>query len=118
VKSEASLFVYGTLRDPKLVEQLTGQSYRSQPALLRGYRKVSPPGSYAYIVADAAQCVEGLLLLGIDATALAAVDHYEGEGELYRRTVVEVIVLGQPRAAMTYVGIPKAHPEAPNTDDR
>ncbi|MBI3786083.1 MAG: gamma-glutamylcyclotransferase [Deltaproteobacteria bacterium] len=103
------LFVYGTLRDAELVKQLTGRVFDSQPARLAQYRKISPLDGYAYIVADTGNDVEGLLLLDVDAAALAALDRYEGEGELYRRTLVDVLIAGARQPAQTYVGIAEAH---------
>ena len=113
MKPKHDLFVYGTLRDAELVKRLTGRVFDTHTALLPGYRKVSPSDSYPYIVADASAHVEGWLLINLDSEALSALDHYEAEGELYRRTVVEVVVSGQPRTAMTYVGIAEAYAAIP-----
>jgi gamma-glutamylcyclotransferase (GGCT)/AIG2-like uncharacterized protein YtfP len=102
------LFVYGTLMDDDLVARLIGRRLRKEAAALPGYRKLAPAGNYPYIVSDAAASVTGFLLRGLDAAALAALDRYEDEGRLYRRTQVVVTVAGTPRPAMTYVGIPAA----------
>ncbi|HVM97831.1 MAG TPA: gamma-glutamylcyclotransferase family protein [Candidatus Acidoferrales bacterium] len=106
----ADLFVYGTLRDVVLVKQLTGRVFQTTSAQLPRYRKISSHDTYAYIIPDESATTEGLLLLGVDAASLVALDRYEGEGELYRRTAVEVVVDGTPRSALTYVGIKGAHP--------
>jgi gamma-glutamylcyclotransferase (GGCT)/AIG2-like uncharacterized protein YtfP len=106
------LFAYGTLMDRALLQQLTGRYFRTQVALLRGYRKVTPQDGYSYIVADSGETVEGILLHDVDADALRAFDLYEEEGQLYRRTAVVVIVNAQPMQAFAYVGIPDAHTQS------
>jgi len=103
------LFVYGTLMDRALVQQLTGRRFRTQAALLHGYRKVVPQNGYPYIVSDSGGTVEGIVLHDVDAVALRAFDAYEEEGELYRRTAVVVTVDAQPTPAFAYVGISNAH---------
>jgi gamma-glutamylcyclotransferase (GGCT)/AIG2-like uncharacterized protein YtfP len=104
------LFVYGTLQDPQLVEQLLGKSLPSCTATLPGYRRVEPPGCYPYAEADAAAALVGRVLQGIDAEALSALDRYEGEGELYQRIVATAVVGTSQRPAWVYIGIPDAHP--------
>lgn len=106
------LFVYGTLMDRALVQQLTGRRFRTQAALLHGYRKVAPQNGYPYIVADSGDTVEGIVLHDVDADALHAFDAYEEEGQLYRRTAVVVTVDAQAMPAFAYVGIPKAHTQS------
>lgn len=106
------LFVYGTLMDRALVQQLTGRRFRTQAARLRGYRKVTPQNGYSYIVADSGETVEGIVLQDVDAVALRAFDAYEEEGRLYRRTAVVVIVNAQPMQAFAYVGIPDVHTQS------
>ena len=69
---------------------MTGRRFRKQPALLPGYRKETPPGGYPYVVPDPQASVEGVLMLDLTAETLRVLDHYEDEGELYRR--VEVVV--------------------------
>lgn len=102
------LFVYGTLMDDARVAELTGQRFRKQPAVLRGYRKLPSRLGYPYIVPDADGMVDGFLLRDVTAEALRAFDRYEDEEQLYRRTVVQVEVGGRTEQAMTYVGIPEA----------
>ena len=100
------LFVYGTLMDDALVVELTGRSFRKEPARLPGYRKIMPEGDYPYIVPDAVQSVDGVVLCDVDDTALQAFDVYEDE-RLYLRREVTVIVAGDRRACLAYV----RHPE-------
>ncbi len=108
-----NLFVYGTLMDAQLVVRLTGRRFSAHPARLVGYRKLTPRGGYPYIAGDPDGVVDGVLLTGVDAAALRAIDAYEEEGRLYRRTVVSVAVAERRTQAMTYVGIPAAFTDRP-----
>lgn len=97
------LFVYGTLLDDAVVEQVTGRRFLKDVAQLAGYRKCAPADQYPYIVAADDCIVEGAVLCGVDSDALRAFDSYEDEGCLYRRIEVTVSVGGQPRRAFVYV---------------
>ncbi len=100
-----NLFVYGTLCEAALVRRLTGRSFAMEAAVLSGYRRFEPPGSYAYITPDATSEVHGLVLRNIDAAALRAFDAYEEAGQLYRRVEVQVTVGAQIEAAQAYIGL-------------
>ncbi len=100
-----NLFVYGTLRDVALVRRLTGRDFAIAPAILSGYRRIEPPGSYPYITPDPASEVHGHVLRAIDGLALQAFDAYEDEGHLYRRIDVQVTIAGRREAAQAYVGL-------------
>jgi gamma-glutamylcyclotransferase (GGCT)/AIG2-like uncharacterized protein YtfP len=99
------LFVYGTLMDDALVLELTGRSFRKERARLPGYRKVMPEGDYPYIVPDAGETVEGLILRDVDDEALRAFDVYEDE-RLYLRHEVSVTIAGYPQTCIAYVRHP------------
>jgi gamma-glutamylcyclotransferase (GGCT)/AIG2-like uncharacterized protein YtfP len=97
------LFVYGTLLDDTVVQQITGRVFPKRAARLSGYRKLTPDGGYPYIVADEGGAVDGALLCGLDQDALQAIDGYEDEGRLYRRIEVTITVDARLRRAFTYV---------------
>ena len=103
-----NLFVYGTLRDAALVRRLTGRSFVVEAAVLRGYRRFAPAGSYPYIASDPAGEVDGDVLRDVDAAALQAFDAYEDEGRLYRRVEVRVTIAGRSEPAQAYVGLAAA----------
>ena len=102
------LFVYGTLMDDALVVTLTGRRFVKESAVLVGYRKLMPDGGYPFIAPEAGAVVEGFLLRDLDAAALRALDRYEDEGRLYRRTAVVVSTTARQEACMTYVGLAQA----------
>jgi len=105
-RTRMDLFAYGTLVDTDLVAQLTGKRFRTEPATLRGYRKVRGDSGYPNIVRDPQGMVDGVLLCDVDDEALHAFDRYEDEGRLYRRIEVIVTVAQQPRAVLVYVEMP------------
>lgn len=98
------LFVYGTLTDPERVTALTGKQFMHVDATLSGFERVESPLGYPFILPRPGAVVRGVLLLDIDPVSLVHLDAYEAEGDLYRRQVVEVEVVGGRLAAMTYVG--------------
>lgn len=100
-----NLFVYGTLMDDELVVELTGRRFRKEAAVLVGYRRVQPEGGFPFIVPDSAAVVRGFLLYELDTEALRALDRYEDEGHLYRRTSAIVASGGREHSCMTYVGV-------------
>jgi len=103
VRAVVDLFVYGTLLDDALVQQLTGLRFPKRAARLPSYRKCTPAGGYPYIVPDDDGTVDGVLLCGVADDALRAFDAYEDAGHLYRRIEVTVSVDAQPQRAFTYV---------------
>lgn len=100
-----NLFVYGTLRDPQLVQRLVGRTFPTVPAELEGWRVLPPHASrsgYPEIVPDPASRVEGLLLLGVDPDAVQRLDHYE---EGYVRCRVRVRTQDGSADAEVYVPV-------------
>ncbi|MBI3798007.1 MAG: gamma-glutamylcyclotransferase [Deltaproteobacteria bacterium] len=101
---EVDLFVYGTLMNESVLCSLTGRSFPRYEAELSGFERFTPNHGYPYIVPNPRARVRGILLTGIDQAALAALDRYEEEGQLYHRCRVEVTVDGCRVSCETYVG--------------
>ncbi len=97
------LFVYGTLLDDAVVQDVAGRRFPKHAAQLAGYHRYAPANQYPYIVAADGSVVDGAVLCDVDAAALQAFDSYEDEGRLYRRIEVTVRVAGEPRRAFVYV---------------
>jgi gamma-glutamylcyclotransferase (GGCT)/AIG2-like uncharacterized protein YtfP len=70
------LFVYGTLKDPKIQMHLVGRTIQGQPAKLRGYRSHDIL-DYPTALPDPRGIVEGLVLT-VTAEEIARFDEYEG----------------------------------------
>jgi gamma-glutamylcyclotransferase (GGCT)/AIG2-like uncharacterized protein YtfP len=90
--------------DEARVEAVVGRPLPRRPAVLEGYERLHPAGSYPYVVARAGARVEGVLLDEVDDTALARLDAYEDEGGLYVRQETVALVDGGRVACEVYVG--------------
>jgi gamma-glutamylcyclotransferase (GGCT)/AIG2-like uncharacterized protein YtfP len=90
--------------DEARVEGLVGRRLPRRPAVLEGFERVHPAGSYPYVVPRTGARVEGVLLDEVDDTALARLDAYEDEGGLYVRQETVVLVDGGRVACEVYVG--------------
>ena len=60
---------------------------------------------YPTIVPQAGGRVEGVLVEGVDAASLAALDAYEDAGRLYARRPAEVLVDGERVPCEVYVSL-------------
>lgn len=98
------LFVYGTLRDDAVVQELLGHRLFGRPAVLTGFRRaVDPAIGYPVIHPAPDATVPGTLLDGVNTEALAILDAYEGVH--YRRITVQVVTV-DGRALDAYVYVP------------
>ena len=98
------LFVYGTLTNPNTVRTIAGQSFPMRKAILEGYEKISSTTFFPYILRRSGGLVRGQVLEELDEETLKEFDRFEGEGEMYRRQKVKVLVGGKTLQAYTYVG--------------
>jgi gamma-glutamylcyclotransferase (GGCT)/AIG2-like uncharacterized protein YtfP len=108
-KSKTNLFVYGSLQDSVIFKSVCGFGFTrhnsqvspeilwAEPALLDGYRRVSPDNVYYYAVAEPTAHIEGLVIHDVPATALAEIDRYEGQ-RYERETVVVNTAAGRVEA--------------------
>jgi len=108
-----SLFVYGSLVDPRRLDDVLGYRFGGERlrARLPGFERVTGEGfDYPFLVERASAFVDGVLILDLSPTDLDVLDRYEEVDEgLYRRIPVEVETWGcGPRPAylpaQTYVG--------------
>jgi len=99
-ETKVNLFIYGSLRDRRIFQSVCGLNFTRKPskvdqhtllvkpALLPGYRRVSPDNVYFYAVAEASSRIEGLVIYDIPDGAMAEIDRYEGKR--YDREIVKV----------------------------
>ena len=99
----AHVFTYGSLMFAQVWQPLVGGRYRSEPAVLPGYRRFAVPGvTYPGIVAAPGEQVAGLLYLDVGPGDLARLDLFEGAE--YRREALPVTLAdGSVLVAETYV---------------
>ena len=99
-KRKVNLFIYGSLRDSRIFQSVSGLSFArrpsrldektlfAEPAFLPGYRRVSPDNVYFYAVAAPNTRIEGLVIHDVPFSAMAEIDRYEGKR--YQRETVQV----------------------------
>lgn len=111
---EVRLFTYGTLRRKRRLEALAGQALPDpEPAVLEGFRRYDTGLGYPVILPEAGARVEGLVYR-VPASALPAVDEYEGTGKQpphYFRRRATALVAGREVEVEVYVGNPEVYRE-------
>jgi gamma-glutamylcyclotransferase (GGCT)/AIG2-like uncharacterized protein YtfP len=112
-QSKFNLFVYGSLREPHIFKSVSGCGFTAsrsevgddmffaEPALLAGYRRVSPDNVYFYAVKDDNATIEGFLIRDVPASTIAEIDKYEGKR--YRRQTVYVNTAGGRVESQAYL---------------
>lgn len=112
-KNSYNLFIYGSLRDPSILESVCGLSFTLKPsnvtngvllgelALLPNYRRVSPDNVYYYAIEDSKAKIEGIVLYGLSEEAMNDIDRYEGK--FYDREDVTVTTANGPVEAKAYL---------------
>ena len=110
---KTNLFVYGSLRDSRILQSISGLSFTkkpskldrdilfAEPALLPQYRRVSPDNVYFYAIAAPSSRIEGLVIHDIPARAMVEIDRYEGKR--YERETVRVNTASGPVEAQAYL---------------
>jgi len=92
------LFVYGTLVDPRRLDQVLGRRHAGERlrARLLGYqRRAVESYAYPFIVAVEGGVVDGVLVLDLSPHDLTTLDAFEDvEDGVYRRERVEVEAWG------------------------
>jgi gamma-glutamylcyclotransferase (GGCT)/AIG2-like uncharacterized protein YtfP len=103
-----NVFCYGTLEWPEVLEAVTGRHFASIPAVLPGFaRFLLREQVYPAVVERAGAETDGRVWLGVDASALARLDAFEGEGQLYERRALPVRAAQGELLAWTYVLHPR-----------
>jgi len=112
-EGKVNLFVYGSLRDRRIFQSVSGFSFArkaskldqktlfAEPALLPHYRRVSPDNVYYYAISARSSRIEGFVINDIPAPAMAEIDRYEGKR--YERESVQVNTANGPIEAQAYL---------------
>ncbi len=99
-RQKTNIFIYGSLRDSRIFQSVSGYSFArkpakldgktllAEPAFLPGHRRVSPDNVYWYAVKAPDARIEGLVIRDVPLAALAEIDRYEGKR--YQRETVHV----------------------------
>jgi gamma-glutamylcyclotransferase (GGCT)/AIG2-like uncharacterized protein YtfP len=88
------LFVYGSLVDPRCLDDVLGHAHAGErlAARLVDYeRRMTDGFAYPFIVSVVGQAVEGVLIMDLSPCDLQVLDRYEDvDAGLYQRRLVEV----------------------------
>ena len=98
-----SVFVYGTLQYPKILDALLGRVPVSEHAVVKGYVRYGVKGEpFPAVVPCQESEVPGLILSGLSPTEMDILDEYEGEQ--YTKCSVDALVDGtEIRKTVLYV---------------
>lgn len=102
------VFTYGTLMYRPVWRRVTTGEYRSLAGALHGYSRMRVLGERypALVRATPESTVRGIVYLDVSSADLAALDHFEAEGEAYLRIPVPVELEDGSRAeAWTYLAL-------------
>jgi len=99
-----NIFVYGTLQSESITHKLTGKSFHSSPAILRGYKIYRVKGcDYPAIVAEADSETKGLVLFNVEDSDLRVLLFYEGDE--YEKKIVSVLLNNKPTDVLAFVWV-------------
>jgi gamma-glutamylcyclotransferase (GGCT)/AIG2-like uncharacterized protein YtfP len=97
-RSAVHLFVYGSLVDPRRLDDVLGYHFLGERlrARLAGYeRLMSESFGYPFLVARAEHVVDGILIMDLSPNDMDVLDRYEDvDVEMYTRVAVEVETWG------------------------
>jgi len=109
-----NLFVYGTLMSPEVFRSVLGrrlviqpdqadeqESFLAIPAVLAGYKKISPDHTYLYAVPDPQGRITGYLVGPLPNQCLPDLRRYEGRN--YKQVRVKVLTAKGPVPAIAFV---------------
>jgi len=100
IQPRIKLFIYGSLRDRRIFQSVGGLSFSrkasridrttlfAEPALLHGYRRLSPDNVYFYAVPAPSSRIDGIVIHDVPDRVMAEIDRYEGKR--YQRETVSV----------------------------
>jgi len=112
-ESKTNLFIYGSLRDRRILQSVSGLSFTkkpskvdektllAEPALLPHHRRISPDNVYFYAVEAPSSRIDGFVIYDVPDWAMDEIDRYEGKR--YERETVKVNTAGGTVQAQAYL---------------
>ena len=103
-----NLFVYGTLKDRRLIQRLLGRSLgEPSVAIIPECTTVSSKRGYPVLIPNANSRVEGVVWQGLTDQDFAILDRYEGchvDTPVYHRERRQVVIDGKTEEVWVYFG--------------
>ena len=112
-EKKINLFIYGSLRDRRIFKSVCGLSFSlkqshvkkdtllAEPALLAGFKRVSPDNVYYYGVKSPHSKIDGLVIYDVPQNAMDEIDKYEGKR--FKRETVRINTASGAVRANTYL---------------
>ena len=112
-EKKINLFIYGSLRDRRIFKSVCGLSFSlkfshvkkdtllAEPALLAGFKRVSPDNVYYYGVKSPHSKIDGLVIYDVPQIAMDEIDKYEGKR--FKRETVRINTASGAVRANTYL---------------
>jgi gamma-glutamylcyclotransferase (GGCT)/AIG2-like uncharacterized protein YtfP len=99
-----NIFVYGTLQSPRLIQKLTGRTFKSTPGILQGYKRYCILNAdYPAIIEKEGHQTEGKIFENVDDQSMEILSFYEGED--YIQKGVNVFSNGNLIKAIAFVWV-------------
>jgi gamma-glutamylcyclotransferase (GGCT)/AIG2-like uncharacterized protein YtfP len=97
-----SVFTYGTLQVPSVIQAVVGNNLESEPATLKGFQRFKfKEKTFPGIIKNQTCVIEGMLYKNIDEQALMLLDQFEDVA--YERRLVDIQVKDKTESAFVYV---------------
>ncbi|HSH20161.1 MAG TPA: gamma-glutamylcyclotransferase family protein [Draconibacterium sp.] len=97
-----NIFVYGTLLSQEIIKNLTGKSFKTSPAVLKGYKKhCVKGGDYPAIIKMKDSNTAGIVIENVDDDSIDILSFYEGDD--YEKKFVTVLSNGQSKGVFAFV---------------
>ncbi len=98
----SSVFTYGTLQVPAVMQAVTNKNLKAVPAVLNGYQRLKvKERTFPGIVKNKSCSIEGMLYKDVDEQTLEQLDYFEDV--MYERCLLDVQVGDQTEQAFVYV---------------
>ncbi len=98
----SSVFTYGTLQVPAVMQAATNKNLKAIPAVLVGYQRLKVKDrTFPGIVKNKPCSIEGMLYKDVDEQTLEQLDYFEDV--MYERCLLDVQVGVQTEQAFVYV---------------
>ena len=99
-----NIFVYGTLLSPEITKKLTGKSFETVPASLKGFKIYCVKDcDYPAIVPENGADTSGKIIINVDDIDLIILSLYEGDE--YKQRKVKVLCNNKMVDALTFVWV-------------
>ncbi len=96
------VFIYGSLLFPEITKKLTGKSFKTSPAILKGYKMYCVKGcDYPAIIRENGTFTNGKIMRNVNETDILKMSFFEGDE--YEIKKLRVLINGKSEIALAFV---------------